>query len=71
MKIIQYLSVCFIFFLVGCDNTDHEPVEIPVKEGHIMSGHLKALEKAKEVQEKTDEAVKKQQQAIDEVMGNK
>ena len=36
-----------------------------------MSGHLKAPEKAKEAQEKTDEAVKKQQQSIDEAMGNK
>ncbi len=71
MNIIQYLSVCCMFFLAGCDNTDYAPVDKPVKEGHIMSGHLKALEKAKEAQEKTDEGVKKQQQAIDEAMGSK
>ena len=76
MKKLKHISILLFFFPMACGETDKAPVEKPmkeqpVKEQHIMSGYMKALEKAEEVQEKTDEAVARQEKAIDDAVGNK
>lgn len=76
MQKIQYIPVLLFFFLMACGETDKAPVEKPMKkqpvqEQQIMSGYMKALEKAEEVQIKIDEGVKRQDKAIDDAVGNK
>ncbi|MCK4951217.1 MAG: hypothetical protein KAS48_05315 [Gammaproteobacteria bacterium] len=71
MKIFKYISVSLLFFLMACDETDKAPAEKIVKDDHIMSGYMKTLEKAEEVQKKADEAVERRDKEIEEATGKK
>jgi len=62
----KYIYVLLLFFLAACGETDKAPVKKPVKDDHIMSGYMKALEEAEKAQKKTNESLERQEKAIDE-----
>lgn len=71
MKISIYIIALLIFFLTACGKAEENRTEKPAEEDHILSGHMKALEKAKEAQAIINEKTEKRQKEIDEAMGKK